>query len=46
MEKSRILVLDGKVPIKGMSSVSPDSCIFSYKEKHSFIKLRCLVFFN
>ena len=33
MEKSRILALDSKVHIKGIISMSPDSCIFPYTEK-------------
>ena len=33
MEKSKIPVLEIKVCIKGILSISPDSCIFTYIEK-------------
>ena len=31
--------------IKGMTSVSPDTCIFPYIGKDKFIKLKCVSFF-
>ena len=34
-----------KMNIKGMISVSPESCISPYIEKHKFLNLRYLVFF-
>ena len=35
-----------EVHIKGMISISPDSCIFPYMESAKFLNFRYLVFFN
>lgn len=38
--------LKAKVHIKGMMSISPNSCIFSYTKTHQIINLGYLIFFN
>ena len=44
MEKNRIRALDSLVNTKGMISMSSDSWIFSYKEKHQNYSLEMSVF--